>query len=340
MKIKYTDAQVRRIVGDAQCTGDAYSQNEHLCQIARHLADTKSTARFRDEFDSLLPRLHCAIEAQSVTGGKLVDMGSDFAQSFTQKKLAPDASDKLWQILGTCASFLVKMVTGYVANLFLSRRESLRIDARIKQREVTLLPLLVPGHAMMLEIKRQPNEKYTLRIYNTGGGLENHLASSKEEVPQRLISDQSGATKLPTAFEVVDVPAEALKASDLRRICGLPHFRSLLRLPRFMYAALTGQGGVFFANEARCLYWDWAASKGTVRAVTQKQKVQQSGNCTYKSVLAVLRHNLSDGAYREFKARWLEHVASRYPPAMGNHALRQVLTTKAARARRKFAANA
>lgn len=349
--VSITTPQLRRILDDERCSGSVESQNVHLQQLSRSLRDPRHSADDRDTFMEVARRIDGAVAISNVWGMRLLLAVTSFITGLSQSLSAdtsaalrkplrsldaqapPPAAANPLRILIAAGVGLCAPVFGCIANWFLARSEARKVHAAILKNDKVLAPLMIPKHAMMIQFEREKNGSYTISIYNAGGGLENHLAIRRENVPKHISDTTQTSDKLPTAWHVKQVSAAALTPKMLAKICGIPMYRNPIACIRGMLDGL-GIDRWFFRQTVRALYWDWAASLGRVEQGTVQQAHQKAGSCTYKSTLAFLRNNLPEPAYMRFKLRWLERVKASYPSRRPEHqTLVKRLDDKIARAK-------
>ena len=173
----------------------------------------------------------------------------------------------------------------------------------IKSNRHTLIPASSKGHAMLMEfIKDENNNSYTIKIYNSGNGLEFH---PKLGIKHQTVIQYSGA-KLGSGPRTINVESlTALFAIRSEKIVNSP-------------SAVYG----------------WAVQKAPLQENppgTPWQKEQKSLDCTNECIMAYLRNNLSYADYKFAKGLLMSMAAdaTRRLDAEWSKGVRENLNAKA-----------
>lgn len=140
----------------------------------------------------------------------------------------------------------------------------------------------VSGHATMLYIVREQARTFSLRLYNTGAGLSNHV---RRQTPE-------GHRQAQTRWEVQGVaPAAFASPAGFAHLFALA-YRPSLPLKQNLLAVYEylEQLGRRPASDAP---WN---------------KPQTVGNCTRKSTTSFLKYNLDELSYRTFKTYYRSRI--------------------------------
>lgn len=136
------------------------------------------------------------------------------------------------------------------------------IRKRIEENRPVLLSSGCRNHVVMTEILLQKNNRYTVRIYNSGAGLGRHECSFWEDKPKTMME-----------YKDVEFSDEQLKE---------------------LIASKSGE-------EMGSLY-QWSPLRELTPSFPGPfQKGQEAGNCSLECIMAYLRNNLREDQYTLFK---------------------------------------
>lgn len=145
----------------------------------------------------------------------------------------------------------------------------------------------VASHAILMEVAPQPAGVCTLRVFNTGAGIENH--------PRQRGSD--GNDRWQTKWEVVGVPINAL-ASEATMM------KLLASTGRYDMALIVKTIATNFEE-----FYRYLASLGSPSLEQARwNKPQTVGNCTWKSITAYIRSHVDEFTYRNFKTYYRSRI--------------------------------
>lgn len=201
--------------------------------------------------------------------------------------------------------------------------------ARIQRRLEALRPgeaLLLPAgyhaagqtHAMLWELVRESDERFSLSIYNTNASadLRHPAGTATEKVVVRneleaLLGRPIDPLLIQTSYRRAGLPRERLLGD-----VGCEVFARLVLLhddPR----ALLGLGPPTGGAEAKLGNYLLAERLGGEEAVPSGERRdyrtrQKSGNCAFESLMAYLRDHLGPDVYHRLKERLLREVLRRF----------------------------
>ena len=162
---------------------------------------------------------------------------------------------------------------------------------RVHTMGSVLLPCFTDRHAMYIQIDLTANGTYTLRIFNTGDGLDH-----QDGRPRHCYR---GDDKWQTMYIVRNV-----RGGEGPGCLNIEQLTRMLRAPVVKIAGLKTVDDLYA----------WADALGTPYNPPHYalQALQKSGSCTHKSILAVARNCLTDAAYCELLARLREQTYAQY----------------------------
>lgn len=202
-----------------------------------------------------------------------------------------------------------------------------QIQQHILNHDLTVIPCDVPDHAMLMgffkdyDAAGNASETYSLRIFNTGLGIQKHH-------PRRARG------KYQSVFEV-----RGVRVGEGESCINVPELNRLIRTSvkhLWVRTALTSYHRRD-ANWGIARVYQWARRKGEPYNPPSGKihSAQKSGNCTHKRIAAFLKSIMSDVAYAMARTTLLETVFESLPTSR-NADFRERLQAKCVRARLKL----
>lgn len=155
------------------------------------------------------------------------------------------------------------------------------------------------GHAIMYEVLRQENGKYTFRVYNEGEGVQMH-----DQLQDKYKSKFAGC------IEINDIPEKLMFRrsflASIQALCRVPHEGIKGVNPD---AILVDHILPMLDGMRRAMNPD------IVRILSE----QRGGTCTYRSLLAALAQQMSQQDYKQLKFEFKYFSLQKYLPQIEHH---------------------
>ncbi len=166
------------------------------------------------------------------------------------------------------------------------------------------------GHAIVYEIEKNKNGKYSFRIYNEGAGSQYHSSFQK-----------GYRKKVDGCIAVCEI--------DEKRMFKKSFFASLQMLTSWSKEGEKGLGGPADVLVGQLLPMLGGESEKIDPNVQRLVSPQRSGTCTYKSLLACLANNMTQRDYKLFKMEFKLFLLERYIPDLQKIASKNITTVEA-----------